>query len=531
MKTLIVLLSILFCNLHLAMAKMQMLPDYVTVTLRNVKSNKYMEVSGNPFQNEKYKDSIALQQWELSTSRGEMDRWQKWHVIYYATANGVRYYYIRNLHSGKLIDANGTIVQQIAALPQPGDGQLWKLEDKGNGQYRIYNKGSGLALSLEGGATGNGVKVILDRIANDGRQSWMLNVIPDDTYRDDAVVRFFNRNNTTQGSAAFDQGNSIPLTWSANNGKVLWVTQDAWDGVQLQSNKMFKCGDFHRYSNSVLIQPAKTNWDPEHAPNMTINNSTSGKPRQVFNIQSGTSWSWAGPGIELGDKVYVHCGEGQGLDITGQSLYRLTQSTGTEWRAERALPNGLDSQKVITYSCGMVKPGDGYVYVFGKEGVSFNYASYVHVARFREANPLQWEYYNGSAWTSSPSPGNAAKIADGRGTVSIAYLNGKYILMTMDQGFDCDTARNIYIATASSPIGPFSGQTLVYTIKEYFKGQYARYYTPVVHPVFDNGRNELLLTYCLNFSACRLESCDGEYLDPYYYRVKGIRVPYSKIGL
>ncbi|WP_143011513.1 hypothetical protein [Chitinophaga filiformis] len=48
MKTLIVLLSILFCNLHLAMAKMQALPDYITVTLRNVKSSKYMEVSGNP---------------------------------------------------------------------------------------------------------------------------------------------------------------------------------------------------------------------------------------------------------------------------------------------------------------------------------------------------------------------------------------------------------------------------------------------------------------------------------------------------
>ncbi|MCF6402510.1 hypothetical protein L3C95_06480 [Chitinophaga filiformis] len=147
------------------------------------------------------------------------------------------------------------------------------------------------------------------------------------------------------------------------------MTQDAWDGVQLQLNKMFNCGDFHRYSNSVLIQPAKTDWDPEHAPNMTINNSTSGKPRQVFNIQPGTSWSWAGPGIKIGDKVYVHCGEGQGLDITGQSLYRLTQSTGTEWKAERTTPNGLDSQKVISYSCGMVKPGDGYVYVFGKEGI------------------------------------------------------------------------------------------------------------------------------------------------------------------
>lgn len=513
------------------------LADYMTVTLKNVKSSKFLEVGGDPIQNAKFKDNALLQQWETSVSGSDVNRWQKWHLIYQTTVSGIKYYHIRNLHSGKLIDVpsasnvSGTVMQQYAAFPFLGDQQLWRVTEVATGQYRIINKGNGLALSVAGGATGNGAQVIQETVVNNNRQYWTITTIAADTYRDDEVVRFFHRNSASLGSAAFDQGNSIPLTWGGNNGKVLWVTQDAWDGSQVQSNGLFNCGDFHRYSNSVLIQPSKTNWNPNSSPNMTIANSTSGKPKQVFNIQPGTSWTWSGPGIEIGDKVYVHCGEGNGLTATGQSLYRLTQSTGTQWVAERTLPNALASQTTINYSAGLVKPGDGYVYAFGSEAVFFGYGSYIHVARFPENDPMQWQYYNGSTWTSTPVAGETSKIADARGSNSVAYLNGKYILMTMDQGFNCDPNRNIYISTSTSPTGPFTTETMVYTILEYFKGQYTRYYTPIIHPEFVNGRNELLLTYSVNFSACGLDGCEGAYLDPYYYRVKGIRVPYSKIGL
>ncbi|WP_346320871.1 RICIN domain-containing protein [Chitinophaga sp. YIM B06452] len=512
-------------------------PDYATVTITNVKSGKYLETGGSPTLNEKFKDNAQLQQWQFSGPAGQMDNWQKWHVIYQTTAGGVKYYHLRNLYSGKLLDvpsgtaASGTILQQYTAFPLPADQQLWRLQDLGNGQYKIFNKGNGLALSVQGGSTANGAKVIQETTVNDTKQQWTVSTIAADTWRDDEVVRFFHRNSASLGSSAFDQGNTIPLTWSGNNGKVLWVTQDAWDGSQVQPNGMFNCGAFHSYSNSVFIQPSKTNWNPNDAPNMTITTSTSGKPKQIFNIQPGTAWTWSGPGIEIGDKVYVQCGEGNGLNATGQSLYRLTQSTGTQWISERFLPNGFSGTPVINYSTGMVKPGDGYVYAFGSEGISFNYESYIHVARFHVNTPLQWEYYNGSTWTASPSPGSAAKVTTGKGSNSVAYLNGKYIHMTMDQGFNCETTRNIYISTSSSPLGPFTTPVKVYTIQEYFKGQYARYYTPVVHPEFDNGRQELLLTYCLNFSGCGLESCEGAWLDPYYYRVKAIRVPYGKIGL
>ena len=511
--------------------------DYITVSIKNVKSSKFLEVAGNPVQNAKFKDNALLQQWETSLSGTETNRWQKWHLIYQTTVNGTRYYHIRNLHSGKLIDVpsatgtSGTVLQQYAAFPLLADQQLWSLTDIGSGQYRIVNKGNSLSLSVAGGATGNGAQVIQETTVSDNKQYWTITEITPDTYRDDQVVRYFSRNSASLGSAAFDQGNTIPLTWSSNNGKVLWVTQDAWDGSQVQSNGMFNCGNFFSYNNSIFIQPSKTDWNPNNSPNMTIPNSTSGKPKQICNIQSGTTWSWPGPGVEIGDKVYMQCGEGNGLNATNQSLYRLTQSTGTQWTAERLQPNGFNNYTTINYSAGLVKPGDGYVYAFGSEAVFFGYGSYIHVARFPESNPLQWQYWSGAAWTSSPTAGDISKVSDARGSNSVAYLNGKYILMTMDQGFNCDPERSIYIATSTSPTGPFTTQIKVYTILEYFKEQYTRYYTPVIHPEFNNGRNELLLTYSVNYSACGLDGCEGAWLDPYYYRLKGIRVPYSKIGL
>lgn len=46
-------------------------------------------------------------------------------------------------------------------------------------------------------------------------------------------------------------------------------------------------------------------------------------------------------------------------------------------------------------------------------------------------------------------------------------------------------------------------------------------------------KNALSLTGCslLLLSACSQPACGDGGIDPYFYRVKGIRVPYSMIGL
>lgn len=513
-------------------------PDYGVVTIRNVATEKLIEVGGDPAYNRKFDDQAQLQQWETSFSEGKVSRWQKWHLIYQVTAGGVKYYQLRNLHSGKLMDVPGAAdslgmpIQQYAAFPFLADQQLWRLEEQpGETAFKIVNKGNNLALAVNAGATANGAAIVQESTADEDRQRWSISMEEKDSYRDDEVVRFFNRNESEQGSVAFDQGNSLPLTWGANNGKVLWITQDAWDGSSLTPEDKFPCNYFFSYGNSMLLQPSLTDWNNLHTPNVTVPGGANGRPRQVCTIQANNTFAWPGVSVEIGDKVYTHCGEGSGLNATDQSLYVFTQNASTTWQTERTTPAGLSGQTDIIYATGMVKAGDGYVYAFGSESVGFGYESYIHVARFPVSNPQQWEFYNGSSWTATPVTGAVSKVAEGLGSSSVAYLNGKYILMTMDQGFNCDASRQIYLSTADSPTGPFTERKAVYTISEYFYGQYARYYTPAIHPHFDNGRNELLLTYCLNYSACGVSECQEGFIDPYYYRVKGIRVPYELIGL
>lgn len=513
--------------------------DYGTYTISCVAGGKFIEVGGNPAYNEKFDDQRKLQQWQASISgTGDIDRWQKWQIIYKTTVGGIKYYHIRNLHSGKLMDVpsgssqSGLQLQQYAEFILPANEQLWKIEEVGtSGQYKIINKGNGLAVTNENASTANGTKITQETDVSANKQKWILTPIPADSYRDDAVVRFFNRNSTSQGSVAFDEGTSVPLTWSSNNGKVLWITQDAWDGSSLQANQMFNCNTFFSYGNSILIQPSTSNWDNSATVNMTIANSAQNKPKQIFDIQPNNKFAWPGPGVEIGNKVYIQCGEGSGLSLSNQSLYILTESSGTQWTTQRTTPAGMSGQAAINYATGMVKASDGYVYAFGSQSTGFGYSSNIHVARFPVSNPQSWTFWNGSGWTNSPTTGTTARVAEGLGSSAVSYVNGKYVLMTMDQGFNCDASRNIYIATATSPTGPFTTRTLVYTINEYFFGQYARYYTPSIHPEFNNGRNELLVTYCLNYSACGVNSCQNGYMDPYYYRVKGVRIPYSVIGL
>lgn len=509
--------------------------DYGTYTLSSAAGGHYMGIAGDLLFNEKYSDAALIELRKAASSTEDIDLWQKWHFIYNTSEGDTKYYQIRNLHSGKLLsvpeEADGEVLNavQFSELSAEKDRQLWSVKEMTPGEIEIISKLNGLALSNEDGA-----KVVLAPINDAENQTWLLRPIADVAFRDDEVVRFFNRNEEYQGSVAFDQGTSVPLTWGPNAGKVLWITQDAWDGHSLQPNDMFICGHFFSYGNSMFLQPSTTNWDNTAAPNITVTNYPNGKPRQIAEIQPGQTFAWPGPGIEIGNKVYIKTGEG--IDLTGveQSLLVLTQDAGLEWTKERVLVPGMSGQNpdnAISYATGMVKPGDGYVYAFGSKAFNFGYSHYLHVARFKESDPFTWTFWDGSEWADSPTIAPEARIGDGLGTMAVSYLNGKYILLTMDQGFNCDPERNIYMATADSPTGPFTERKMVYKINEYLNGQYARYYTPSIHPHFDNGRNELLITYSLNYAACGQEQCNDGYRDPYYYRVKGVRVPYEVIGL
>ncbi|MEO5890263.1 MAG: RICIN domain-containing protein [Ferruginibacter sp.] len=447
---------------------------------------------------------------------------QKWRITNVGNGN----YTIMNMGSGKLAQSynyNGVMLP-VQNSADHADDQLWIISSVGGNGYKVISKSSGLAV------TANGSNYIqLQPYIGKASQIWGYNLLSPDSYRDDAVVGFFHRRLKTQGSIAFDQGNSIPLS----DGRVLWITQDAFDGIRVLPDGNLMCG-FFQYHNSILIQPATKSWNPDSTGNMTIANSTANQPRQICNTQPGTDWSWPGMGFQQANTVFMVCGEGKGLGATNTSIYELTVNSpgNDQWAVKRTLPAGIAGQTEVGYGLGFSKPGDGYIYTLGSKGVSFN-ASNIYAARAAESDPRTWYFWNGTAWTTTRTTNSASVVATGQQNLAMCYVRGKYVLMQMDLGFFCDpSSHNIYLSTSNSITGPFTKPVKVFTIEDRYRGHLNRYYTPACHPEFDNGKNELLLTYSVNFAACSTgNDCANNELESKNYQVKGVRVPYSVIGL
>jgi len=512
----------------------QLTAAYNTYTISCVNGGNFIEVSGTNTQGTKLQDGTALDQAQASVNTtGATDRWQKWIISKQASG----YFTIMNLNSGKYLDVPqgstvaGTTLDQYRAS---GDNrQLWSITTAGTGNYKIINIANGLAITNHGASTTSGTPITQEAYTAATSQQWVLNAIAPDSYRDDAVVGFFQR---TIGSDAFDGGASVPLTSGANNGSVLWVTNDTFYS-QVNGSNEFSCGLFFTYHNSALIQPATHSWDPTQT-----NNITSPDGPQIFHDQNTNNLLWPGAGIEVGNHVYVHNIEviAGTLTTINQYLGDITEGTGNTIALVPLITvPGMSGQTNITYSIGMVKPGDGYVYVYGSGGFL---GSNIYVARFAEGSPASWTFWDGSTWAASPTTAQAAVVANGPvNNNTVGYANGKYVLIAMDFGFSCDeTSRNMYSSVSTSPTGPFTNKQTVYTLPDYKQGHAPVFYNPTIHAEFNNGHNELLVDYCVNFyskndgtGANCLTPCsnpDGSE-DPNDYRPKGVRIPFSLIGL
>lgn len=511
--------------------------EYDTYSISSILNGRVMQIAGDNKFNEKYLEDAGIDIGNPQIANGEnLQGWQEWDIIYHATEEDIKYYKFRNLHSGKFLTAGAAAGEQLKQKRVPTtslDEQLWKItEINQTGKYEISNKANGLYVSMT--STPDKVFITQEPKGDDDRQKWDIVKLPKDSYRDDDVCHFFER---TTGSVAFDQGNSIPLS----DGRVLWVTQDAWYQGSMAPNGNLYGNHFISYTNSVIIQPSIGDWSPD-APMMTADGRANGGVGNLIPRYPGKTWSWPGAGVEIDNVVYIHNTEGDGLgsDNDHQSLFKLTPVSSTHWQTERTTPAGLTaSEKIMRYASGMVKTNDGYVYVYGSRQLpdSFGFETQLYVARFPQNDPQNWTFWNGSSWLATASTTATAHVNTGMGTNYVSYLNGKYIHLTMDQGFYCGIPLiNMYISTASSPTGPFTPKKLVHTFTEYYKGQNARVYTPLIHASSVNGKDELLVTYSMNFGACvetgdgAIQESDGNY-DPYYYRVKGVRIPYARFDL
>lgn len=506
---------------------------YNTYTVTNAGSAKAIEVGGTLNQGAKQDNSRLLQQWAASASTP--DRWQKWNLVDLGTG----YYKIVNLFSGKVLAVPGGLGNQGLTLEQYSwmnqNSQQWEITSLGSDNYKIVNRATGLAITNEAGSTTDGSAITQRTYVNNATQWWKLNLFARDSYRDDEITNFFKR---TSGSVAFDGVFSIPLTYGANNGKVMWPTNDTWyNGLNGDGNApCLGSGNFPiAYRSSNLLQPAQSNGAWNFSPGATTNITSSSNGTQFFPIQSGTSWTWPSGGVEVGSHVYIYADEGNGLSQTSAGIYDIDMGNLPTYTVTRLNTPAMSNQTAIRYMHGMVKHTDAgvnYVYVYGAGGLG---GSDVYVARFLQSSPTTWTFWNGSSWAASPNTVSGAAIITGMpwGGFWVEKVNGKFVIASMDFGFGCDIAqRNVYTRFSADPKSGWSANKVVYALPDYKQGHTPVYYAPAIHPQFSSN-NEMVFTYCINFYDSCLAPCsntDGT-MDPNDYRAKAVRIPYALIGI
>lgn len=527
--------------------------SYGSFQFSNVLSGKVLEVRGDSTLLKAQSNPANIQQYTNFNTGVGISANQKWYLIQQNTGaiSGTTPFKIMNVETGLYLEApNGTSGTQLFEdHANSFPSQIWYLHQVSGQSYYYIQNANNLVLTDHGSSTANGAPITEETLANTTNQYWNLNSITNEAYRDDAVVTFFHRGNTANTTVAFDEGKSVPLTNGANNGKILWITEDAYASSQLQSNGYLYC-QFFSYHNSGLLQPSNSNWASTSTPNITSTSNASTGINELEIVKSpgdhSSTYSWPGVGVEVGSNVLLYTYESaNGSTPANQVINQLAESTSsTAWGGvTRLTPAGMSGQTKIGYSVGMIKkPAGDTVYVYGAESVYFN-TSAIFLARFPANNPSSWSYWRGSSWASTPDTTSAlsGQLTIGSGTttqqnVMVSYVNGKYVMMQLDLGYFCDPSQHgVYISTSSSPTGPFTTPKLVYTINDMYNGHLAKYYTPAVHAEFNNNHNELLLTYCLNYNAqggsCSTQTCFNNNQDPNFYQVKAMRVPYSLVGL
>lgn len=153
------------------------------------------------------------------------------------------------------------------------------------------------------------------------------------------------------------------------------------------------------------------------------------------------------------------------------------------------------------------------------------------MARFPEGSIQQtWEYHGDTGWTANIS--EAVKIHDEfTSSFHVALVNGKYVMITTQFSVGCNQGDEIYSYISETPYVPFTNKQVIWTVDDTLQGNTSFFYQANAHSEYDNGRSELLVTYCINSYGDCVQTCVNGRLKPDNHRPKAIRVPYSLMGI
>ncbi len=344
--------------------------------------------------------------------------------------------------------------------------------------------------------------------------------IPDplatETYKDDIFTNLFKQ---TTGVIAADVAHSIPM----GNNKSLWVFGDSYINNYDAASGTVPC--LFQVRNAAMI----------------VNNTTlertdvllgTGSPASYFRYGSDPAyWFWPNAGYKQGNYIYVlqHLIHTIGQGAFGfEVVDNLTVAKINLANTGDVTYIDLGSKADISFANAVISDG-GYSYIYGIRDNGFGRD--VFVARFPEgAIQDPWEYHSATGWSANIA--EATKIHDEfTSSFHVTKVNNKYVMITTQFSVGCNQGSEIYSYTSNTPFGPFANKKVIWTVDDTLEGNVPFFYQANAHPEYDNGKQELLVTYCINGYGDCVQTCVNGRFNPDYYRPKAIRVPYSVMGI
>jgi hypothetical protein len=296
-----------------------------------------------------------------------------------------------------------------------------------------------------------------------------------------------------QGSWAGADGTySVPIP----GGHDAWLFNDTFLGpVNADESLPSTAGFIH--NSAVLSSPRATQIGT------FITGGTRQDPQSLVGptnsppTASGTApyWYWNTDGIVDQGHLYVFEQKNGPTDSPppfdfGQTGMAIAKFSLPGMHLESVTPTygGTD----VSWGVQLLREGP-WIYIYGVENGSGLAGKEVHLARARTGHLLgPWQFSTGSGWSSDPAA-SAPLLSDVGSSYGVARVDGQYVLATTDSFLN----PQIYLYTAPTPAGPFTGGTKIYTPPEASGSIYT--YNVAVHPEL-TGPGKLVLSYNVNSS-------------------------------
>jgi hypothetical protein len=329
-------------------------------------------------------------------------------------------------------------------------------------------------------------------------------------------IDFTEQLRTTKGWIAGDGAYSIPI----GENKSLWTFGDSYIDSFDTLTKSVPC--LFQARNAAMVIGINN-------PSQKTTLRSTGATPTLFTFGTDNKyWFWPTSGLLKNDTVYVflsrlrNTGEGGMWAFAGVDTNYVAKLSSADLSViEYGILPATDS---IVFGVSVIEQSD-YTYIYGIKPNGFG--NDLFVARFSQGKVYsEWEYFTGEEWSADIK--KIKKIhSEFTASFYLCKLKEKYVLITTEFSVDCDQGKNIYAATADSPYGPFTNQHPVWQVNDTLNGHYPFFYMANGHPEYDNGRDELLITYCINGYGTCVETCVDNRMNPDVYRPKAIRVPYG----